>query len=540
MKFGQALSVLESALPEEVAGALPRAPDRAAGLRAPDADRDRARGRSSDDLGPDWRERARLARRRPDRGRLDRPGAPGPLARRPRGRRQGAVPRRRRGAAVRPAPARPAGPGIGPLVPGIDIKPLVAELQDRAAEELDYHLEAEAQRGVRRGVRATTRTSSCPTSSPSARPCWSPSGWRPPARWPRSSPTAPRRSATTTASCCVRFLFDGPARTGMLHADPHPGNFRILPGPTASPAGSACSTSAPWPGCPSGGLPEAMGRLIRIARCRATSDALRRRAARGGLHQGPHRGRRASCCSTTSRRSSSRPSEERFRFTRAWMRAQFERINDPRDPAYTLAIKLNLPPSYLLIHRTWLGGVGLLSQLEAEVPFRADPRGVRCPASPRTEADRERGQPTQNPRPPNQSPKCSRYDAAGAARAEVGADHGGAEVVELGRDHAAVDPAGHRSMKRARPGSSPSRKNVVCAPSRAGGVELAHGVRDRQRVRRVGEVHLAVGLEVRRRLAVGDDQQHRLGVGVLAEVPVGEQQRRGGGWCPCPTARRAR
>ena len=34
-------------------------------------------------------------------------------------------------------------------------------------------------------------------------------------------------------------------------------------------------------------------------------------------------------------------------------------------------MKLNLPPAYLLIHRTWLGGVGLLSQLEAEAPFRA-------------------------------------------------------------------------------------------------------------------------------------------------------------------------
>jgi len=34
-------------------------------------------------------------------------------------------------------------------------------------------------------------------------------------------------------------------------------------------------------------------------------------------------------------------------------------------------MKLNLPPSYLLIHRTWLGGIGVLSQLEAEAPFRA-------------------------------------------------------------------------------------------------------------------------------------------------------------------------
>ena len=34
---------------------------------------------------------------------------------------------------------------IAPVFPGIDIKPLVAELQARAADELDYRLEAEAQ-----------------------------------------------------------------------------------------------------------------------------------------------------------------------------------------------------------------------------------------------------------------------------------------------------------------------------------------------------------------------------------------------------------
>ena len=28
----------------------------------------------------------------------------------------------------------------------------------------------------------------------------------------------------------ARFMFEGPARTGMLHADPHPGNFRVVPG----------------------------------------------------------------------------------------------------------------------------------------------------------------------------------------------------------------------------------------------------------------------------------------------------------------------
>ena len=61
---------------------------------------------------------------------------------------------------------------------------------------------------------------------------------------------------------------------------------------------------------------------------------------------------------------------ESFRFSREWMRTQFARVNDPRNPAYTVGMKLNLPPSYLLIHRTWLGGIGLLSQLGATAPFR--------------------------------------------------------------------------------------------------------------------------------------------------------------------------
>jgi hypothetical protein len=35
-----------------------------------------------------------------------------------------------------------------------------------------------------------------------------------------------------------------------------------------------------------------------------------------------------------------------------------------------VGLKLNLPPSYLLIHRVWLGGIGVLCQIEGEVPAR--------------------------------------------------------------------------------------------------------------------------------------------------------------------------
>ena len=36
-----------------------------------------------------------------------------------------------------------------------------------------------------------------------------------------------------------------------------------------------------------------------------------------------------------------------------------------------MGLKLNLPPSYLLIHRVWLGGIGVLCQIQGEVHGRA-------------------------------------------------------------------------------------------------------------------------------------------------------------------------
>ncbi len=53
--------------------------------------------------------------------------------------------------------------------------------------------------------------------------------------------------------------YSAPERARTVHADPHPGNFRILP-----TAGSASSTSARSHTCPSG-VPKPLGRLTRLA-----------------------------------------------------------------------------------------------------------------------------------------------------------------------------------------------------------------------------------------------------------------------------------
>ena len=112
------------------------------------------------------------------------------------------------------------------LMPGLDAKPLLAELRDRVAEELDYRREAAAQR----------------LSPPSA--LGDPDVCVPGvvfvsdhvlvSDWLDGIPLASIIAGGTAAQrdragiMMIRFLFSGPARVGLLHADPHPGNFRLL------------------------------------------------------------------------------------------------------------------------------------------------------------------------------------------------------------------------------------------------------------------------------------------------------------------------
>jgi predicted unusual protein kinase regulating ubiquinone biosynthesis (AarF/ABC1/UbiB family) len=62
---------------------------------------------------------------------------------------------------------------------------------------------------------------------------------------------------------------------------------------------------------------------------------------------------------------------ETFTFTRAWLRSVSLHLSDSRRPDFALGLKLNLPPSYLLIHRVWLGGIGVLCQIQGKVNGRA-------------------------------------------------------------------------------------------------------------------------------------------------------------------------
>ena len=258
MKFGQAMSVFEAALPEEVAGALPRGPDQAAGGRAAAARGDRAR-RPRRAAGGGLADAVRPVRRQAGRGRQHRPGAQGGLGRRPRGGGQDPVPRRRQGAALRPAPARPAGPVLRGLLPRPGHQ--AAAQGARRTGSPRSSTTASRPRASRPSPPRTTATptSASPRSSRARTGCSSPSGSTAcplsaddPRRHARSSATGRRRCSPSSCSparswrgCCT------PTRT--------PGNFRLLPDGRLGVIDFGAVNRLP------DGAPEPIGRLARLA-----------------------------------------------------------------------------------------------------------------------------------------------------------------------------------------------------------------------------------------------------------------------------------
>jgi predicted unusual protein kinase regulating ubiquinone biosynthesis (AarF/ABC1/UbiB family) len=246
-------------------------------------------------------------------------------------------------------------------IPGLDIKPLLEELKERAVEELDYLREADHQRAFAAAFEGDPEV--LVPHVVAAAPHVLVSEWVDGLPLSAIIANGTQEERDQAGLFYERFLLSAPARAGLLHADPHPGNFRI------TPDGRFCVLDFGAVAVLPDGLPNAMGSLLRIAQsgdAHAVLEGLRDEGfVRPNIDIDPSQ-------LLNYLDPFVEPSRhEEFTFSREWMRSQFSRINDVRNPDFAVGMKINLPPSYALIHRVWLGSIGVLCQLGATVPVRS-------------------------------------------------------------------------------------------------------------------------------------------------------------------------
>ncbi|MGY1832387.1 ABC1 kinase family protein [Geodermatophilus sp. SYSU D01180] len=246
------------------------------------------------------------------------------------------------------------------LFPGMDVKPLIAELRARVIEELDYGLEADAQRQFAAAYAGDPEIV-VPRVVASA-PKVIVSEWLEGLPLSRVITDGTREQRDRAGHLMAVLHFSAPQRAGLLHADPHPGNFRLVEGGRLGVIDFGATARLP------DGLPEPIGRLVRWALEGRAEEVLTDLRAEGFVRPGIEVDARGVL---DYLRPMLEPVESPgFRFTRAWMQEQAARLADPRTEASKLGRQLNLPPAYLLIHRVTIGSIGVLCQLDAAADYR--------------------------------------------------------------------------------------------------------------------------------------------------------------------------
>jgi predicted unusual protein kinase regulating ubiquinone biosynthesis (AarF/ABC1/UbiB family) len=359
MKLGQMLSIFEAALPPEIAGpyraTLTRLQESAPPLPAATVHRVLAEG-----LGDDWRDLFESFN--------DRPAAAASI-----GQVHKAVWNDGRTVAVKiqyPGAGRALmsdfnqlarlGRLFAVLMPGLDMKAMLAEVKERVAEELDYTVEAESQRAFAEAYAGDPDIYVPDVVAQSGNVLVTDWMDGTPLSAIISDGTQEQRDHAGLLYC--RFLFSGPARCGLLHADPHPGNYRLLADGRLGVIDFGAVDHLP------DGFHHRIGMLMRIGTLLDIDQIMKALRDEDFIREGVE-------VDPESLQAMIVPMaepliEDTFKFSREWLREEFARVTDLRPT--NVVRQLNLPPSYVLIHRVVAAGTGVLCQLEAEGPFRGE------------------------------------------------------------------------------------------------------------------------------------------------------------------------
>ncbi|WP_194836158.1 AarF/ABC1/UbiB kinase family protein [Nocardia sp. XZ_19_369] len=254
---------------------------------------------------------------------------------------------------------------LASVIPGADVKPILAEITERTEEELDYRNEAANQRAFAKGfdghqeivvpkvVASAPKVIVTEWLDGTAVSSIIQAG--------AADPEGTRELRNRVATLMGRFHFSSPETVGLLHADPHPGNFMMLAdGKLAVIDFGAC---APLPN----GFPPVLGQMLALSVEERFEELTELMYDNGWVI--PGRTVTHQEIADYLRPFTDPIKSDSFHFTRKWMQRVAGKASDISSQEMKTARALQLPAEYVMIFRVLGGSVGILAQLDAELPF---------------------------------------------------------------------------------------------------------------------------------------------------------------------------
>ncbi|MFC9897573.1 ABC1 kinase family protein [Nocardia sp. NPDC127579] len=359
MKFGQALSVFEAAIPESVAGPYQEALTKLQSNAKP-MPVHHVHGVLDQQLGTRWRERFEHFD--------DEPVAAASIGQVHRGvwssGRPVAVKVQYPGAAEALrgdlAMLNRYGRAFARLTRSGDVSALLAEFSERTVEELDFRIEADNQRAFAAAFDGD-RNFLVPRVVASA-PRVLITEWLEGIPLSRVIAEGDRAQRDRAARLLAEFHLSAPARAGLLHCDPHPGNFMMTADGRLGVIDFGACARFPR------GLPPELGRMVRLAGA-GDFDTLAITMRDNGFVQ-PGQDVEPAAIAQYLRLITEPLKSESFHFTRTWLQRSATSgmgLGNRSDLQTMRAI--DLPREYVMIVRVLIGSISMYAQLDARLEF---------------------------------------------------------------------------------------------------------------------------------------------------------------------------